>query len=721
MVFISRGEMMERDVHKRLEALELEVKDLRNQLSQLKKADVEPVRIQPLPKAETKEKPLTKYFFPTEKSDKQEEKVIPVTATNVQLEQSQPAKPERSLEELFLSFLPKMFMVILVLGVLWGLKLASDYGFLSDVFKIIGGYVLAIGLFACAYIFEEKNKLSEPVVVSLFGGAYIVGILTTAAGSILYDVLSLNMALVIAFVFIGYGIAISYMKQSEALTVFVAFTSLLLPYLLEYMKFDFYLIAGYVLIITVSLQIVIWKHKQSLALYVSTFFALLALMVLANTHNDTHHLLSYGIIIVLAVFFASWEKLGSTFDKYRHIHLGLLFSFSAYSVLILTSIHRLDHVPFVVCALLASVQLAFAIYVLKKHNRDAFDVVASTVILTALAYLMNVNVEAEKAQLYSFVLISLGLFVGLKLRLSLMKVVYGALFLLISIVIYIAHLPEPLFSIGSVLLVLVPIVMGAAYAYAKRTKGELTKFETSMEKLYVMDIVPIILFLFAWSFISKIDAVYPVFTAVGTDYSFGVLQDILLALLIGVVIVLPKKWIGVALPIVVLVIFTFKSLNVHANFWTYTGEFVHQLFVRLVYIGVTLAIFVDIWKKGIIYSNYEKLLKPKLDWIFVGCVLVVLFFIFNTTTFFVLGERLNDNIQVMLNTFSIFIAAISSLIVGNRYEWKTVKYLGFALLVFGFVKMIFFDLTNLDILIRSILFIVIGAVGLLVSNRLMKK
>ena len=710
---------MEQDVYKRLEALEREVKDLKSQLFQLKSRTVEAQRMQSIQKVETKEKPLTKYFFPNEKGEKKEDAVLPVASTAVQ--PVQPAKPKRSLEELFLSFLPKMFMVILVLGVLWGLKLASDYGFLSDIFKIIGGYVLAIGLFACAFIFEKKNKLSEPVVVSLLGGAYIVGILTTAAGAILYDVLSLNVALVIAFVFIGYGMAISYVKHSEALTVFVAFTSLLLPYLLEYMKFDFYLIAGYVLIITGALQIVIWKYKQSLSLYVSTFFALLALMVLANMHDDPNHLLSYGVIIVLAVFFASWEKVCSKVDKYRHFHIGLLFSFSAYCAVILTIIYRIDQIPFVVCALLASVQLAFSIYVLKKQNRDAFDVVASTIILTALAYLMNENVAVDIAQLYAFVLISLGLFVGLKLRLSLMKVVYSAFFLLISILIYSTHLPEPLFSIGSVLLVLVLIVMGAAYAYSKRSKGELTKFEMFMQNAYVMDIVPIILFLFTWSFISKVDVVNPVFTAAGTDYSYGVLRDVLRALLVGVVIILPKKWVGVALPVVVLAIFTFKSLNIHANNWTYSGEFLHQLLVRFVYIGVTLAIFVDIWKKGLIYKNYENLLKQKLDWVFVGCVLVLLFFIFNTTNFFVLNNQLSGNIHVMLGTFSIFIAAISSLIVGNRYEWKTVKYLGFTLLIFGFVKMIFFDLTSLDILVRSILFIVIGSVGLLVSNRLMKK
>jgi len=487
------------------------------------------------------------------------------------------------------------------------------------------------------------------------------------------------------------------------------------------MDFDSTIIAGYVLVITIALQVVIWKYKQSLALYVSTFFAMLALVVLSSTNNNLENLLSYGIIIVLIVFFMSWDKVCSTVEKHRHFHIGLLFGFSAYSVLMLSVIFRFENIPLIVCTMLAIVQLSFSIYLLNKQNRDGFDVVASTIILTVLAYLMNVNVEVELAQLYAFVFISLGLFVGLKLRLSFMKVVYGFLFLNISILIYIAHLPKPLFSISSLLLVLVLIVMAAAYVYSKRPKGELKKFETFMQNINVMDIVPTVLFLFAWSLISKIDVVNPFYTTIGADYSFGIIRDVLLALLIGTVIVLPIKWAGVALPIVALIIFTFKFFSVHIDVWAYNGEFIYQLVVRLVYIGVTLAIFADIWKKGLIYKNYEKWLKPVLDRIFVGCVLVVLFIIFNTTSFFVVHDQLNDSVHVMLNTFSIFIAAISSLIIGNRHEWKNVKYLGFVLLVFGFVKMIFFDLTSLDILVRSILFIVIGAVGLLVSNRLMKK
>ena len=714
---------MDQDVNKRIDLLEQEVKNLKKELSQLRTTYVQHPKTQTEQKPEMKEKPLTKYFFPLEQSNVEEKNEVVNSSTAVQLEQSATTKPKRSLEEQFLSFLPKMFMVILVLGVLWGLKLASDYGFLSDSIKIIGGYGLSILLFTCAYLFDKKQKLSEPVVVSLYGGAYIVGILTTAAGAILYDVLNLNVALMLAFVFIAYGIGISYVKQSEALTVFVAFTSLLLPYLLEYMEFHYAIIASYVLIITLALQVVIWKYKQALALYVSTFFAMLALIVLSITTDNSSMLLGYGIIVILAVLFATWEKVCSVAVKNRRIHNSLLFLFSAYSVIALMILFDFNKIPFFVCMLLAVVQLAFSIYLFTKQNRDAFDVVASTVILSILAYLINVDVDVQLARLFAFVFISIGLFVGLKLRVSFMKVMYSFLFFNISIFIYGWSYPEPLFSLETLLLVLVLVVMGAAYVYAKRPKEDVMPFELNMQKYYVMEIVPIGLFLFTWAFISKVDIVYPIFTTmVENSYGgYGLLRDILLALLIAVVIVLPKKWVGVALPVVALVVFMFKSFGVHINFWGYSGEFLHQLLVRVVYIFVTLAIFIDIWKKGFIYRNYENVLKPILDSVFVAGVLITLFIVYQTTELFALNNYLSDSIRGMFNTFSIFIAAIGSLMVANRNEWKKVKYLGFTLLIVGFVKMIFFDLTNLDILVRSVLFIVIGAVGLLVSNRLIKK
>ena len=56
---------------------------------------------------------------------------------------------------------------------------------------------------------ETKKGGAQAITVSLYGGAFIIGILTTAAGAILYEVLPLYVALAIALLYIAYGIFIS--------------------------------------------------------------------------------------------------------------------------------------------------------------------------------------------------------------------------------------------------------------------------------------------------------------------------------------------------------------------------------------------------------------------------------------------------------------------------------------------------------------------------------
>lgn len=104
--------------------------------------------------------PIQKVVAPTIERPKQPvQKEAPIVE-----ERNAPIKEDRSLEEIFTRALPRIFMVILVLGVLWGLKLVSDYGFLSDSIKIIGGFALSIGLGIWAFIMEKRQKGSRVVL-----------------------------------------------------------------------------------------------------------------------------------------------------------------------------------------------------------------------------------------------------------------------------------------------------------------------------------------------------------------------------------------------------------------------------------------------------------------------------------------------------------------------------------------------------------------------------
>ena len=102
-------------------------------------------------------------------------------------------------------------------------------------------------------------------------------------------------------------------------------------------------------------------------------------------------------------------------------------------------------------------------------------------------------------------------------------------------------------------------------------------------------------------------------------------------------------------------------------------------------------------------------------------MIISIVWLFNVTQFMNVHELINWSTAVIFNTVSIFIIACLSLFLAAKRSYKQLKLTGIVLLFLGIIKMIFFDLSELDILIRSILFMLIGAIGLVISNKLLGK
>ena len=717
---------MDQDVVKRIEALEAQMKALQSEVHALKqpiKGEEKQVKhvIQPTqPTIEKKpipEKPLTKIFFPNATTVDAAGQVKTASEKKEEKEQL----PKKSFEERFLNFLPKIFMVILVLGVLWGLKLASDYGYLADSIKVLGGYALAVLLGAAALYLESKRKTTDTLIISLYGGSFIVGILTTAAGAVILDVLHLSVALLLALVFIAYGVVISYFKRSEVLTIFVAFTSLLLPYLLEYMAFDQRIIAGYVIVLFAVIQFVIIKYKQKWALYIATFFSLIAPVALVNGDGSMYPSLSFALIVVLAIFYYTWWKICEEHASLKGLHLALIFSFSMYTLFSLFVIWDLDGIPLYMSGVLALVQIGMLYAAYARKKQELLDVMASAILLTILAGLLGFNISEQSRMLLMLVAAFVGLMVGLKLRVAFTKFINGFVFLLLGMITYIAFNFNVFISMNHLLLVLVPVGLYSAYLYAKREKEALNWYENIMEKTHFVEFVPVAVFFFIWAYIWKLDRHFNVGVPIGDLYTYYIVADLLLAFLFVAGFTVGKKWVGPFLPPIAAFFFIAKSLLIMSNPHSHSGEFMDIFVIRLVYVVLTIFVLLDLWKKGLIYRNFAKWIEPAKHWIVVGAIIWMIFYVFGTTDLLHVYKHISWNVAVMLNTLMIFVSAVVAMVLGRKYTWKQVTVFGILLLCFGFIKMIFFDLSNLDLFVRSILFMIVGGVGLAVSSRFMKK
>ncbi|WP_240186111.1 DUF2339 domain-containing protein [Lysinibacillus fusiformis] len=622
-------------------------------------------------------------------------------------------QPQPSMEERVMWALPKVFMVILVMGVLWGLKLVSDYGYLSNGVKIILSYSLSVGLAIIAYILERRKVGSPAITVSLYGGAFIVGILTTAASAILYEIIHLTPALGITILYIGYGITISYLKKNEALTIFVAFTSLLLPYLLEYMDFSAVIILLFVIVLFAMLQLVVQQHKQKLALYISTFFSVLAIGVVAFMNHDKQVVFAFGLLAILAIFYASWCRLYNAQSKWKPLHIGLQFSLGSFSLLLMNLIIRSLEYGEAVLLIYIGLLIALAFYSHRQKWQEVFDSAITLAFIAVCNTILIMNIPDKVDDLLYPLIAFAGVMMSLRLHASMMKVVTSFFFVVTLLLNYIFHEPTPFISFDHLSLFMPIMYLVVIYLYARRPKETLSPFEKVMKDLYAIDILAVITAGYFLAYISKLDTTYFA-TTNGIQY----LMCIALASLFAGSLLVSEKFKGRALTPVLGVFFAVFTLMISTKPSLMDSL---NMMTRLVYIAVIVSIIVDVLVKGRIYRLYEERMGKYVDTIVSSGVVLTMISMWGLVHQFTYSHLLDWKLSIALTTITLFLTASISLWLSSIQQLKTLRTTGFVILVIAFIKLIFFDLSALDLLIRAVLFITIGGIGMLLSGRLLRK
>ncbi|MGG2074888.1 DUF2339 domain-containing protein [Lysinibacillus irui] len=690
------------ELERRIAKLEEEMADLRQELSSLK-------RTQNTEKINTLDarQSIIKQSEPIKPKPTLESKPIPSKVTEKEVQ------PQSSMEERVMWALPKVFMVILVMGVLWGLKLVSDYGYLSNGVKIILAYALSVGLVVIAYVLERRKVGSAAMTISLYGGAFIVGILTTAASAILYEIIALTPALGITILYIGYGIGISYLKKNEALTIFVAFTSLLLPYLLEYMDFSAVIILLFVIVLFAALQLVIYQHKQKLALYIATFFSVLAVSIVAFMNSDQQVVFALGLLVILAIFYAIWCLLYRVQSKWKPLHIGLQFSLGSFTLILMNLIIRSLENGEILLITLMILFGAIAFYSYRKNWQEVLDSAVTLAFITLCNTVLLMNLPNNIDDLLYPLIIFAGVMMSLRIRASIMKVVTSFFLVLTFTLNYVFHEPKPFFSIDHLSLFMPIIYLIVIYLYARRPKETITPFEKVMKDLYIIDILAVATAGYFLAYIGKLDSAYFVVTN-GIPY----MMSITLAALFAGSLLVAESYKGRALTPVLGAFFLLFSLLISTKTSMMDSL---NIITRFVYIAVIVAIIVDIFVKGLIYRLYEDLLGKYVDAIVSSGIVLTMISIWGLIQQFTNNNVLDWKLSIALTTITLFLTASVSLWLGSKHHLKTLRTTGFVILVMAFIKLIFFDLSALDLLIRAILFITIGGIGMLLSGRLLRK
>jgi uncharacterized membrane protein len=128
-------------------------------------------------------------------------------------------------------WLPRIFIFVLLLGVIWAFKAASDYGYLNEPVKIILGYLVAVILVYIGklQIGKGRNALGQVIL----GGGIVLLLIVTFAMHVLYNMVPMLVALILNIIWIGIGLFLSHSLKSQPLAVVTGIGGYLIPFLLE--------------------------------------------------------------------------------------------------------------------------------------------------------------------------------------------------------------------------------------------------------------------------------------------------------------------------------------------------------------------------------------------------------------------------------------------------------------------------------------------------------
>jgi uncharacterized membrane protein len=128
-------------------------------------------------------------------------------------------------------WLPRVFIFVLLLGLVWGFTIAAAMGILTEPVRILMGFA---GSGLLVWLGEKQiKKQRESLGKVLLSGAISLLILTTFAMHVLYNMVPGVVAFILNVGWIVVGLQLAKRHKSEVIAILTAFAGYLVPFLIE--------------------------------------------------------------------------------------------------------------------------------------------------------------------------------------------------------------------------------------------------------------------------------------------------------------------------------------------------------------------------------------------------------------------------------------------------------------------------------------------------------
>ncbi|OJE52372.1 hypothetical protein BAQ49_04130 [Bacillus proteolyticus] len=267
---------MKGDLNKKIEALETAIETMQETLYDLKAKQREIEKVQQNVNKEKKE------YIETVSNKKLQEDVVktrePILEPKVKQVDISAFKPEPfNIIKFCQTWLPRIFVGIMLLGVIWLFKAGVDAGLLTPAIRVVFGIVLSAGLY---YVGDIQIKRERQALGLVLAGGSITGIvLTTFAAHYLYEFIPASIAFICNIVWVILGIYLAKRYRSEYLAIFVAVGAFFVPFLLNSTTPNTYIFFSYETILTISLLWYALRNRYKYLYMISYVVAAIVLFV----------------------------------------------------------------------------------------------------------------------------------------------------------------------------------------------------------------------------------------------------------------------------------------------------------------------------------------------------------------------------------------------------------------------------------------------------------
>lgn len=387
-------------------------------------------------------------------------------------EQLKEEKPEEKKQvdwerELGQTWLPRIFIFILLIGVIWAFRAGSDLGLINEQVRVVIGYLVGAALL----FFGWRQFLKNHIVLSqvLLGGSIAFLFVTTFAAHVLYGFIPLAFAFTLHIVFTGLGLWVSIYFKSQSIGIISSIGGFLVPFLLASQDGNIYFFVTYEWIIFLAFIYVAFKWKYTILYYVTAYGFQLTLLVFVAIQalGDTQ-----AVAIAVVAQHVVLVSLPLLREKWRNEHVFAALSTAALTAMWVTSSFYSQTIYTLVLGGLVALYLA-VIYLKKDLNVRALFVSASAIVF--LIYFMEIFDRSLGLLLLAegFIVILL----AASLRSRLQAVIGGGIYLIGCLITLLTSI-EALFSIEMAMWTVFIATLVIQYVLYKDSKYVQSQFIT---------------------------------------------------------------------------------------------------------------------------------------------------------------------------------------------------------------------------------------------------